>query len=295
MSRCDSHLARAAAFTLIEILVVVGIFGLLTAILVPALGASRRQARDVNCASNMRQVGMALIAYADQNRAKFPVNCGTSGQFWYLESAIGRYLQGEVRVGRAGTTPPSVDPRNGMAGGVFVCPNDLRDSVRSYSMNLYASGGVSASTQKLLDGKDPPGRLFQLGGRAETGRLMLLLESWPELPVQTAVGTRYVAQAIVGLHGKPGERFGGVNGIGWTTPPDATPGRFEKRDSQITFYRHDPVEHPIEQPKGKANFAFADGHVQMLRQDQLVIQDRNSSGIALWSPMDWEIEQGPKK
>lgn len=286
---------RTRAFTLIELLVVMGIIGLLIAITVPAVRSARYVARDVQCASNMRQVAAALIAYGDNNRGYMPINSSQAGTFWYLDSVLGRYITSPEKVGRAGMPFPVDDPLTSLAGGAFVCPNDLPDSVRSYSMNLYASGGVSTFVQARLHGENPPGRLFRLHGQAPISRLMLLVESWPELPAQGRKGERFVAQAFVGLVGRPGARFGGAPGVGWTTPPDATPGRFEARDSQITFYRHDPVAQRMEAPKGQANFAFADGHVDMLRQGQLVSRGKYSTGLALWSTIDVEIEKDAGK
>ncbi len=278
------------AFTLIEMLVVVGIIGLLIALVTPAVRSARHKARDVQCAGNMRQLAVALIAYADANRGCFPVNSAQAGLFWYLDSVLGRYITSPERVGRAGRPFPGDDPPTSLAGGVFVCPADLPDSVRSYSMNLYASGDVSDFVRKTLESPNPPGRLFRRDGRAPLSRLMLLVESWPELPVQSSRGERFVAQAFAGLVGLPGARFGGAPGVNWTTPPDGTPGRFRARDSQITFYRHDPAAGAMEAPTGQAHFAFADGHVNMLRQSQLVSHGRYSTGAALWSVLDAQIE-----
>jgi prepilin-type processing-associated H-X9-DG protein len=48
--------------------------------------------------------------------------------------------------------------------------------------------------------------------------------------------------------------------------------------------------HAIEEPRGQANFAFADGHVEMLNQKQLVQADGRSSYAALWCPIDRDVD-----
>jgi len=69
---------RKRGFTLIELLVVIAIIGVLVGLLLPAVQAARRAARRLQCASNLRQVGLGLIGYLN-TKNNFP-NAGTYGE-----------------------------------------------------------------------------------------------------------------------------------------------------------------------------------------------------------------------
>ena len=155
---------KTRGFTLIELLVVIAIIAILAAMLLPALQSARERGRRGSCVSNLKQIGTALMQYAQDNREKMPA--------------------GNCRALPTATTLMAVDLSEGDKGlevlraneyladyGVYTCPSstvsaEAASSSLSYAANLaygyvpgYIAGnnGSESAVAYDLDGTLPTG------------------------------------------------------------------------------------------------------------------------------------------
>jgi prepilin-type N-terminal cleavage/methylation domain-containing protein/prepilin-type processing-associated H-X9-DG protein len=120
---------RLRGFTLVELLVVIGIIALLISILLPAMKRAREAAATTQCASNLRQIALGIISYANDNHGKLPpsmVNKSPGhmypdGLFWSNALVAGKYLESVHGV-------DSLDrPLSG--NSVFRCPSGIDEDM----------------------------------------------------------------------------------------------------------------------------------------------------------------------
>ena len=139
---------RRRGFTLVELLVVVGIIALLMSILLPALNKARENARQVKCANNMRQIWMACLMYANENKDMLPIpprveNTGSIVQYPGMAIVMDPNGNiGGIYDYTQGTLWPYISKSVQARMDVFNCPTDLdafRPVSRSATINYTAS------------------------------------------------------------------------------------------------------------------------------------------------------------
>jgi prepilin-type N-terminal cleavage/methylation domain-containing protein len=153
-TRMNETKHQPGGFTLIELLTVIAVVAILAALLLPTLSRAKDKGGQTTCVNNLRQIGIAIRLYADDNKESLPVlpdpNPYPNGVGAYYKQLVKGYL------GLSGPASP--------AEKVFICPADRIFSTQvghaftSYTFNGYEVGPESLpriTGQKLTAIKVP--------------------------------------------------------------------------------------------------------------------------------------------
>ena len=184
--RSPGPVARIAGarcgFTLVELLVVIGIIALLISILMPALSKAKTQARTTQCLSNIRQLTIAFQMYVNNNKGKtigYSTNAITNKDgepqngFWMHEM---KPYNGKIDI--VGICPEATEPSYGWGnvthtwGPVTSKLDFLYDVMGSYAINGWCYGPESEGSFK----GQPGGMRYTVGPK----------HAWHQFPVQEA-------------------------------------------------------------------------------------------------------------
>ena len=168
---------RRIGFTLVELLVVIGIIAVLVAVLLPVLGKAKEQAARTKCQSNMRQLMLAVDMYVSENKGQLPysnwVNDGggpndnISYNLGWMFATVARrtgYPAGSDLNGSWPASPPQDGVMTGVLWpyvktlGIYHCPIDNRDMwVGTEFLSSYLMNGAQCGYGRV--GSESPPRL----------------------------------------------------------------------------------------------------------------------------------------
>ena len=215
---------KRTGFTLIELLVVIAIIAILASILFPVFAKAREKARQSSCLSNVKQLMIGALSYAQDYDEQLPYSAYSTGAATWTYA----YSWRSAVLPYAKNTQIFQCPSQKMTTP-FTASSDLSSDQSGYGMNVLYGDNSSASGTP-----DPPqGR--SLGSIADSSSCIFITESdggyggpWPAQDGYTA-GTSYVPTAACTKRHNDGANYGFVDGHAKWLKPSA----IDKRGSSM--------------------------------------------------------------
>lgn len=154
---CSAKRAASNGFSIVELIMVMGVIGILAGLTFPLTTAVRARAQRVSCLNNLRQWGMALNLYLDENRGVYPSWEKGKSKAWF--NVLPQYLNQQTMEEAANSKSGVATPGTGRKS-LFLCPGDTReietagDYYSSYTFNKHVGKTAGATRQHAIKNPD---------------------------------------------------------------------------------------------------------------------------------------------
>lgn len=183
----DASCIKVCAFTLVELLAAIGIIVILAALLLPVLSSIQERSRAAKCTSNLRQVYLAMLGFANDRNGLIVRGMGAAGDDYTLWSdGLSAYLG--IKYSSPGTRPNSV----------FACPSSQALCVlgarSDYADNFFVNGALAADgsngNYRLASLKQPSRIIFLIDSVSSGGTCNRSISEFP-VPSNSGVAFRH--------------------------------------------------------------------------------------------------------